>query len=686
MRPTKKGKGQGTVSLPRDAIRRIDIGQSFAEYDPVLLKPDVFVKTPALEAALDPERTKCFFVGRRGTGKTAITFYLARQNRLAVQLSPRVFEPMDAFDVAPYRDTRQRPFRSLVFAFKRSLICEAISTWIRQELLRRNAFPVSLQGEQAAIESEFDLRFLKFAAEYRTALDRRDETGWLEATSKVDALIRTVRDEFDNHKWQVTLLIDRIDEGWDGSDHAVVYLMALMHACVEVTATFPLLRPKLFLRENIFERVRRLDNEFARLETSVVSLEWTRPLLRELVERRLVIPFNTKPPLGGPTWDYFFETTSGRSSQDFVFEHCQDRPRDVLTYCGLALESAQRQRHEKIAIEDLQAARTKFSESRLKDLGDEYAENYPQIQLILSRFFGLGTRFTMEGISSFVKKLLVDDEIKLMCGSWIYRHTAPEQFVHLLYGIGFMGIEDGDGVRFRSVGAQTSTPPLLTSNGLVAIHPTFADALRLRDQIIGDLPETVSLRDSGLVAELPDAINITEYNTKLTEILANLSSLPLGTDCSAQFEDVVGEIIRLCFFKALSNVEPKSRNLSGRVIRDWVVSNRAHHGFWEMVRQRYGATQVVWECKNYEDLSADDFRQMMDYLGPAVGRFGLIAFRGEIKNHYFEHIQRIATQTNGICVLLRQNDLAVFLRQARSGKDREQHLNELFDATVRKIS
>src|SRR5438034_1309184 len=99
----KPGGNAPKVSLPRDALHKIDIGQSFAEYDPVLFKPGVFVRTPALEAALDPERAKSFFVGRRGTGKTAITYYLASQNKLAVQLYPRVFEPMAVYDVAPYR-------------------------------------------------------------------------------------------------------------------------------------------------------------------------------------------------------------------------------------------------------------------------------------------------------------------------------------------------------------------------------------------------------------------------------------------------------------------------------------------------------------------------------------------------------------------------------------------------------
>ena len=104
-------------------------------------------------------------------------------------------------------------------------------------------------------------------------------------------------------QWKTTVVLDRIDESWDGTDSSVVLVMALMHACVELTATSRAIRPLVFLRENVFERVRELDREYARLETFVVALDWTRELLLEMVERRLNLPLIAKYPLHGPTWD-----------------------------------------------------------------------------------------------------------------------------------------------------------------------------------------------------------------------------------------------------------------------------------------------------------------------------------------------------------------------------------------------
>jgi hypothetical protein len=105
-----------------------------------------------------------------------------------------------------------------------------------------------------------------------------------------------------------------------------------------------------------------------------------------------------------------------------------------------------------------------------------------------------------------------------------------------------------------------------------------------------------------------------------------------------------------------------------------------------VIRSRYNAVQVIWECKNYDDLGADDFHQAAYYMSPPVGNFVILVFRGEIKNHYFEHIRRIAVDKNGLILLVTEKDLKVFLRQAINGKVKEAHIYEIYDKTVRTIS
>lgn len=188
--------------------------------------------------------------------------------------------------------------------------------------------------------------------------------------------------------------------------------------------------------------------------------------------------------------------------------------------------------------------------------------------------------------------------------------------------------------------------------------------------------------------DLPESTSLFDYTKEVQRLQMNLATLPTGDASAAGFEDLVGGIIKMSFFKALTNVQPKSRDLNGRVVRDWVAANHTSIGFWQMVRQQYGATQVIWECKNYKELQADDFHQAAYYMNHIIGRLAFLVYRGgpEIKKHYLEHIRRIATDKKGIVLLIGERDLEVFLRQALNGKKSEGHLQDLFDRTVRDIS
>lgn len=677
------------VRLPKDTLKKLNLGQSFAEYDIIRDKP-VVVDTPAMRSALDRDRSKCFFVGRRGTGKTAITFQVLKNVPKTVLLLPQLFSPVEKyFSTEETKDVHQRPFKTLVTSFKRSLIDEVVAFWVKRGLFSFDKKVTSaLTKERNVIDDlDFDLRLMHFAEEGFGALQNNQDKEWHRHINRTKEIIECV-DEVMYEGMETTVVLDRIDESWDGSDSSVVLVMALMHACVELTTTSKAIRPLVFLRENVFERVRELDREFARLETFVVALDWSRELLLEMIERRLNLPLIAKYSLHGPTWDAYFESpASGESSQELVFDYCQNRPRDVLIYCKYVIESAQRKLHQRILIEDLQEARRMFSDNRLKEVWDEYADNYPQIRLVLWRFYGLGRKFTIKGITDFIRKLLVDEEVKQHCAKWIYKYTTPDLFIKLLFNIGFIGIEtQGMGQIFRSSGPQAVGIPPLGVDTMVIVHPTYVDALNLQNSIVNSLV-SIDLRQAGLIEELPGAIDLDEYQLKLSILQDDLKTLPRGTTTSERFEDIVGDVIKLCFFKSLTNVEPKSRTVDNRVIRDWVAANHASSGFWELVRQRYNATQIIWECKNYDDLDADDFHQAAYYMNDRIGKFVVIAFRGaERKKHYFGHVRRIAEDKSGIVLLCTQKDLEVFIRRAINGKSNEGHIQELYDLIVREIS
>jgi hypothetical protein len=682
-----------TNLVSKQMFGKAKLGQSFAEHDLIRTNSKLFVETPAIRAAQDLADGKPFFIGRRGTGKTAITFFLRNKYpKNTLLLIPKLLSSADAFiSFDGDQRVRQKPFNTLVSCFVRAILDETVLEWKRQGLFSfRSSDGSELTKERNVIENyEFDLRLLHLIQEGFDYISSGNAKEWLKFRNRPEKLATEITKEYsDQPRMRQIVLIDRLDDEWDESDKAVVLVMALMHACNEIRAITPAVRPMVFLRENVFDRVRMLDSEFSRLETSLVSLDWTRELLRELIERRLNDGLISKFSLDGSTWRAFFAEDSS-SSQDRVFSYCQYRPRDILLYVSTALGIAQSHQKNQIEGRDLDEAQKSFSENRLKELADEYADNYPQLSVILTRFYGLGTEYTIGSVEDFIKKLLVDNEVKEACKSWIYTVTPPEMFVQHLYNIGFWGVKQPNGkIRYKSSEAENPGSLVLTPDSTVVVHPSYRDGLQLQDRVITSLGDDISLKTSGLIADVPESFSSITYRAKLEELSAELATLPTGKATAAQFEEIIGEVIRLCFFRSLYNVEPKVRNIDTTAIRDWIASNRAPVGFWAIVRDKYSATQIIWECKNYSDLKADDFNQALYYLNEQAGRFLIMVCRSQapLPQHVYDHVKRVFQQCKGLVLILRESDIKTFLRQALNGKRSEQHLQDLFDNTERIIS
>ncbi|MDH7943465.1 transposase [Pseudohongiella sp. SYSU M77423] len=689
---SKKRKEQSrNIQLPKDALKRIKLGEAFAEYDIIRSDPQLFVTTPSTISSMDPDSTDCFYVGRRGAGKTAITFEVQRKFKRSIHIIPQIFDLL----VLPlqheeFLDTRQRPFKSLMHSMERALVDEVIKVWQETGIFSFQRESDAIRRERGLIEDcDFDVRVLNLTEEIFDAYSKENDKLWLRQINRSKEIIREANAIALNGSYDFILLIDRLDESWDGSDSAIICLMAMMHAAVRLRASTSFLRPYIFIRENIYDRIRAIDNEFSRLETSSVFLDWTDNKLIELVERRLVRPFSTKPALGGDAWGHFFEEEEGREpTSTRVLSLCQHRPRDILMLCSYAIDNAINIGHTRVKHVDLDEASVRYSTSRLKDLGDEYAENYPNISLVLEYFYGLGNQYTVNAIEDFIQKLLINDSIKKHCKEWFFRNTTPYRFVEVLYGIGFVGIQRRKHTQYKGSGMDSNAKPAFDNNSIFEIHPTYQQALNLRSVLISDLKDETTLKNEGILEDIPESFQLDDYKMALELVLRRLRGLPSGRGSANEFEQIVGDVIKLCFFRSLTNIQISERTADGTIVRDWVASNRATGGFWDMVRTKYGATQVVWECKNYTELKSDDFHQIQYYLNDTFGRFGIIVFRGEdIKESYLKHVSSIANKNRaGLVILLTQKDLEVFLRQSIKGAFKESHIQDRHDYFVRKIS
>lgn len=106
--------------------------------------------------------------------------------------------------------------------------------------------------------------------------------------------------------------------------------------------------------------------------------------------------------------------------------------------------------------------------------------------------------------------------------------------------------------------------------------------------------------------------------------------MPLGAEGSSQFEKWVHRAASILFGGKLSNFQLKP-NPGGVQRRDIVATNMAERGFWRRILEDYKSRQVVFEVKNYTELSEDDFRQALSYSSRDYGNFVMVITRTEVE-------------------------------------------------------
>jgi hypothetical protein len=87
--------------------------------------------------------------------------------------------------------------------------------------------------------------------------------------------------------------------------------------------------------------------------------------------------------------------------------------------------------------------------------------------------------------------------------------------------------------------------------------------------------------------------------------------------------------VRLLFSGDLTNIELKPNPQAALSQRDIVATNNATSTFWRRIYEDYQSRQIIFECKNYEELTSDDFRQLLDYSTGEYGRFAVAVRRGK---------------------------------------------------------
>ena len=250
-------KPSSSLLLPKNALKGLSLGQSFAEYDRLLSGPMSLWRLQLFELRQTRNTRSAFLLDDGAQARPRFLYTLSVVRKNTVLLLPQLFAPLEKFFSAEEMiDVHQRPFKTLVTSFKRAMLDEVLISWKKRGFIGLDRASAAMSKERNFLEDyDWDLRVLAFIEEGFEALNSQQDRDWLRGINKTKDLSNEIARLWELEQGETVILIDRIDESWDGSDKAVVLLMALMHAAVELTSGFDYIRPLIFLRENVFERV-----------------------------------------------------------------------------------------------------------------------------------------------------------------------------------------------------------------------------------------------------------------------------------------------------------------------------------------------------------------------------------------------------------------------------------------------
>jgi hypothetical protein len=614
------------------------LGDLRAEADQKMLRT-AFLETPDYRTLIETS-DRILVVGRRGTGKSALTLALQRYwdhtDAAMVGITPEEYQ---IIGVRPLVELFGEKFL-IIRAGMRLLWRYALIMEAAKILAPLGAFTGStavalltrLQSWTPRGRSTPDRLRDLMREVLKTGATPEQRIGDLPVALDLSAMEHALASASAARGGPIVFLVDKLDEGYEPDITGVALIDGLVQAAIDIKQRIPHARPVIFLRDNIFRAVQFLDPDYSRaIEGQVLRLHWDESNLLDFTAARLKIAFNLQETSSHKIWN---SCAMGELRGQQGFAECLRltlyRPRDVLALLNEAFYIAQRGGQHQIAITHVQGTAQSISQNRLDDLFKEYSAILPGLSKFVALFRDGPPERRLTELSSSIATLLDagSDDIKIQQDFFILEE--PQSVIRGLYSVGFLAVKDQASGRY--IFCHDGRPPdmQLDLGDSVLIHPCYWMALNCQKTQI-DQATAEDIYDEYDIEVSSETPHIRK--AKILALLGQLEKIPIGDDGAAAFEVWCHKAIRICFAKSLRNVELKP-NKAARQRRDVVGTNLGESGAWRRTRDDYGTRQVIFEIKNYTGIAAADYQQVQSYLGGEYGRLAFIVTRDESVDLY----------------------------------------------------
>lgn len=485
-------------------IGEINFGRDTAEFDKNL--SDYFLKTSTYKNIMNGN--KSIVTGRKGTGKTAIVRYAlenentSREYVLKIEASHSTYVKID------------ENLKSFVSQVK-NMDSSFKLGWLITTLLM---LVDRLCDESNMVVTKEETELYRYAKD-NLNYDKTDPisaisgyvTSWIKNLKSIGGISREVNSDltakfFDEPRLlrliasaakrinkrgkRVYFLYDRLDERWDGSYLYVQFIQGLLLAIKDIKGCDADICPVVFLRTDIFDSVTSKFQHIDHYRMEIEEIKWDERELLKLVALRIRTSLERKQKkvakyTSEELWNQVFDEKipSKRApipSHAYMIERTLFRPRDIILFVSIAQGIALvRNAHDAITSTHIKDAEKVFSKMKRKDLVAEWSYKYPDIDIVIQRFWRKTIGLDLEDLQYTLLELIEDYGSSML---WMPKY--PDGLLKLMYRIGFFSFTTRGGhLRGTRVVHSAIEPDenVILTKDRIYISPIFRKALDLKD-------------------------------------------------------------------------------------------------------------------------------------------------------------------------------------------------------------
>jgi hypothetical protein len=277
------------------------------------------------------------------------------------------------------------------------------------------------------------------------------------------------------------------------------------------------------------------------------------------------------------------------------------RPRDILVLLNQAYLNARRDGREEIVAADVDKTALNISQHRLDDLFKEYDGVLPGLKTFVGAFKRQPVRRAFGAVTDELQSLVVESTYSQPSDRDLTLFDTGGDMFAALYSVGFIGLQDETSQNYTFCHDGTmSTLIAVPANRETLVHPCYWKAL---DGSIAEEDEATAIQVNDEYAVPPTGPAIDIRLQRLGRMPEELSGILSGHPGSGKFEGWVLRAVRLLLSGQLTNIDLKPNPNSALSQRDVVGTNATISSFWKRVYEQYDALQVIFECKNYDEVT-----------------------------------------------------------------------------------